>query len=633
MATIKQLSEADIVENGDQFPFFSEAQGDTRKVTFATLKDSVATDFVSTADLAAQTGATLVGCNGGTNVQQELDALDGSKASLAALAASSGSSLVGFLQSGTGATARTVQSKLRDFVSVKDFGAVGDGVTDDTAAFQAAINTGKAIKIPQGDYIVGDLVGNSNQQSFRGDAGYKTILRRKAGAANILVHNGNYVTFKGVTFRGRAGESNTNVILNGSDWQLIDCNSDTTTGLVLDATNPGGFWISGGVYNTAGTTTARIGSPTASVQSLYGRVTDVICTTSGAPFLFYGCLTFSIWGGQIGGVSSLNGSGGASAGGLTFYGTRCTGDITVDGANNLFSGLKMGNRTITFNAGSSACWWSGNQDSGCTFVNNGNANNTIIRQTSTGTLYTFNFGPSVSASRTAVDYDYSSGIVYAPYKIYIKYDSVNGNEITLKNSANGDGLRLFRNTSGNATVTNSGGFLNFGTDTGAGNLTFVVGGTGRWNISSSTGHLVPNADATYNLGGPSNRANTIYAATGAINTSDARAKQQVRELTEVERAVAVACKSLLRAFKFNDAVEVKGEAARWHFGVIAQDVAAAFEAEGLNANDYGLFCYDEWDACEAVLDEDGNVVSAAVDAGDRYGIRYDELLAFIVAAL
>ncbi len=45
MATIKQLSEADIVENGDQFPFFSEAQGDTRKVTFATLKDSVATDL------------------------------------------------------------------------------------------------------------------------------------------------------------------------------------------------------------------------------------------------------------------------------------------------------------------------------------------------------------------------------------------------------------------------------------------------------------------------------------------------------------------------------------------------------------------------------------------------------------
>jgi hypothetical protein len=68
-------------------------------------------------------------------------------------AASSGSSLVGFLQSGTGAVATTVQTKLRESVSVKDFGAVGNGTTDDTAAITAAIaaaGVGGNILVPAG---------------------------------------------------------------------------------------------------------------------------------------------------------------------------------------------------------------------------------------------------------------------------------------------------------------------------------------------------------------------------------------------------------------------------------------------------------------------------------------------------
>lgn len=64
------------------------------------------------------------------------------------------SALVTFLPSGTGAVTRTVQSKLRDTVSVKDFGAVGDGVTDDTAAIQAAHTASAQVFYPRGVYKV-----------------------------------------------------------------------------------------------------------------------------------------------------------------------------------------------------------------------------------------------------------------------------------------------------------------------------------------------------------------------------------------------------------------------------------------------------------------------------------------------
>ena len=72
---------------------------------------------------------------------------------LADFAASLGSALVGFLQAGTGATARTAQAKMRESVSVKDFGAVGDGVTDDTAAIELASSSsaaGTTIIVPVG---------------------------------------------------------------------------------------------------------------------------------------------------------------------------------------------------------------------------------------------------------------------------------------------------------------------------------------------------------------------------------------------------------------------------------------------------------------------------------------------------
>jgi len=106
---------------------------------------------------------------------------------------------VTFLAAGSGASQRTVLDKLRDVVSVKDFGAVGDGVADDTAAFQNAIAyatslNGATIHVPAGVYLVGDLQVAAKNISIHGETsayGYEpsvpaTILRAKAGSTYVL---------------------------------------------------------------------------------------------------------------------------------------------------------------------------------------------------------------------------------------------------------------------------------------------------------------------------------------------------------------------------------------------------------------------------------------------------------------
>tara|TARA_X000001036_G_scaffold20566_1_gene17262 strand:- start:253 stop:1563 length:1311 start_codon:yes stop_codon:yes gene_type:complete len=134
-------------------------------------------------------------------------------------------------------------------------------------------------------------------------------------------------------------------------------------------------------------------------------------------------------------------------------------------------------------------------------------------------------------------------------------------------------------------------------------------------------------DNAIDLGTSGNRFNTVYAGTGSINTSDERAKQDIEELTEVETRVAVAAKSLLRKYRWKDMVQAKDdntrsdETARIHFGIIAQDLKAAFEAEGLDAGRYGMFIHTTW------TDEETG------EECDRMGIRYSELLAFIIAAI
>jgi len=137
-----------------------------------------------------------------------------------------------------------------------------------------------------------------------------------------------------------------------------------------------------------------------------------------------------------------------------------------------------------------------------------------------------------------------------------------------------------------------------------------------WNASTNS-----NRDNVIDFGNASNRWNDIYATNGTIQTSDFNEKQDIAELSDAEQRVAVAAKGLLRKFRWKDSVAEKGDEARIHFGIIAQDLQAAFEAEGLDAGDYAMFISTTW------TDEETN------EEKTRMGVRYSELLAFIIAAL
>ncbi len=162
---------------------------------------------------------------------------------------------------------------------------------------------------------------------------------------------------------------------------------------------------------------------------------------------------------------------------------------------------------------------------------------------------------------------------------------------------------------------------------------------GSWTY---LGHYEPAQDNFSNLGSAALRWAVVYAATGAINTSDAMTKTGVATIDDVERRVAIKLKSMIRKFRMVDAVAKKGDGARIHFGIVAQDVASAFASEGLDPRRYALFCVDVWHEKEIdvnIGDEISRRVIAYPEPVDgsvevtRLGVRYDELLAFIIGAL
>ena len=261
------------------------------------------------------------------------------------------SSLVTYVPAGTSATQRTVQAKLRDVVSVKDFGAVGDGVANDTAAVQAAINTGKNIVFPEGTYRVNNLTQSTNSQSFHGH-GQAFLIKNANGP--LLTCTGASLTFKDLVFYGGISTppafTGNNLVTSGNNCSYLNCGSVWAAGRALLATGSGQKIIgTNGNWQTSDATATgyciEIGTTaTASLYNwLYGITTSqftggILLTNTGASLLT------SVQCGKITGTAAVT----AGAGGFTVNGARCA-DISVGGSFSNFSQIiQTTGSTITF---------------------------------------------------------------------------------------------------------------------------------------------------------------------------------------------------------------------------------------------------------------------------------------------
>lgn len=151
-----------------------------------------------------------------------------------------------FTASGTGADMRTSHDKFSDLISIKDFGAVGDGLTDDTLAIQQALAAHNSVFVPEGTFLVTATTTVGPGQALFG-AGQASIIKassnsfvtieipaNRASIRNLRIENG----LAGIKLFGRDAECTQNSI---TDVQIVGA----ATGILLDGyddTNKPCYW-------------------------------------------------------------------------------------------------------------------------------------------------------------------------------------------------------------------------------------------------------------------------------------------------------------------------------------------------------------------------------------------------------
>lgn len=159
---------------------------------------------------------------------------------------------------GTGAVATTVQAKLRQTVSVMDFGATGNGTTDDSAAIQAALNTGFSVYIPQGTYLINaSMQLKTTNQMVYGD-GQQSILLTTTDIETMYSSTSIFgVVLADLQFKNTVSEVTTGPTKfhvhfgsGASGCTIRNCGFNTAlTGAYVRTTHHAGVWFQGANLN------------------------------------------------------------------------------------------------------------------------------------------------------------------------------------------------------------------------------------------------------------------------------------------------------------------------------------------------------------------------------------------------
>ena len=216
-----------------------------------------------------------------------------------------------------------------------------------------------------------------------------------------------------------------------------------------------------------------------------------------------------------------------------------------------------------------------------------------------------------------------------------------------RKTSDGDVVDFRKDNTTVGSVTAKDGDMTIGTsDTG---LRFVDSGNhiSPHNVSTNAGR-----DNAIDLGNSGGRFDDIFATNTSITTSDQNEKQDIASATAKELNVAKKLSTLFKTFRWKDKVAEKGDKARTHTGIVAQEVQSAFKAEGLDASKYGLFTSDTWWEKEIIVDAVKADEEKGIEAKDAYtyidtkdkktdgytertrlGVRYPELFSFIFSSI